>query len=159
MNTKSILGSKIVLLGLVFSILITISHYFILEKSIHDYRLTFSTESSNYDAIKPSLTDYRNSTQEVDFFISPNFDAIADTLQESGLRRFELKLSTSEDIDVHRCYNIYFVTKLNTKHPEFIRMIQFADSRPFQKSLGYGILTLCCFLLLDTFSIRKRQNE
>ena len=92
----------VLICGLVFLI-----HFFILEKSIHDYRLTFSVTSSEYESIFPKIIDFKHDVKEVGFFSSPNFESIADSLAENDIRRFELKIFTPSKVTPEKCATIY----------------------------------------------------
>ena len=159
MNAKSTTHSKFVYSGLVLSLLVFVVHFCFIERVIHDHRLTFSLSTEEFDAIKPHLNNYRNHIRDNDFLISPNFHAIADTLESSGIKRFELKLSTPDSINIKECTTTYFQYKLISPAPDLIKKLRFKDSTPLQKSIGYGVLTMCFFLLVDFVLIRYRSNK
>ncbi|MDB4090949.1 MAG: hypothetical protein ACKVJC_03145 [Flavobacteriales bacterium] len=144
----------VLICGLVFLI-----HFFILEKSIHDYRLTFSVTSSEYESIFSKIIDFKHDDKEVGFFSSPNFESIADSLAENDIRRFELKIFTPSKVTPKKCATIYFNQLDIFPCPMLIGISNFGTSTPLQKSLGFFLLLLSLLLILDFVFIKHRSRK
>ena len=145
--------------GVLICILVFLIHFFILEKSIHDYRLTFSVTSSEYESIFPKIIDFKHDVKEVGFFSSPNFESIADSLAENDIRRFELKIFTPSKVTPETCATIYFNQLDIFPCPMLIGTSNFGTSTPLQKSLGVFVFLLSLLLILDFVFIKQRSRK
>jgi len=145
--------------GIALSVAVFVVHLFIIERPVHDNRLTLSIAAEEYDLLVPQLINFKNNEKGKGFFISPNFESIADSLISEGERRFELKVSTPNAISAEECSRIYFKKiKLNVS-PEVIGNSNFGSSRPLQKSIGIFILLLSFVLLVDCLILQKSQRQ
>lgn len=159
MNANWYFHKYFVFTGVILSVCTFISYYFFIEDTIHDHRITLSVNSSEYNLIKPRLGNYASQIDMNEYFIAPNFESIADTLISSNIRRFELKLSTPDIINIDTALQAYFENQIQTSSPDKIRHIRFDDSTPLQRSIGYALIILCCFMLVDILFISKRSKK
>lgn len=144
--------SKLMIWGLALSVTFFFAHYLFIEEWVHENRLTYSVSADDYQNYVDSLDDYYSGN----FSLSPNFESIADSLIDKGIRRFELKqfrtgISSYEEIGF-----IYFPL-MKVPKPELITNRFVSRSKPLKRSLGISILTLSIFLLVDYFAFFKRR--
>ena len=159
MNDKWTFHALFFPFGVLICALVFFIHFFILEKPIHDYRLTFSATSEQYENIVPKLIDFKNDVKEKDFFTSANFESIADSLAEKNIRCFELKIFTPNKISPEACAKIYFNQLNISPLPIMIQQRNFGSSTPLQKSLGIFVLLLSLLLILDFIFIKQRSRK
>jgi hypothetical protein len=90
MKIKQDIRSKVLQIGVCISLLTFVVSYFLIEKEVHEYRITYSVTVEDYDKYL-KLHDFYTERPLFSVSISPNFESIADSLKDIGLRRFELK--------------------------------------------------------------------
>ena len=146
-------------IGAAICFIVFLIHFSFIEKPIHDYRLTFSVTSVEYEQIVPELIDFKYDIEGEDFFISPNFESIADSLVINNIRRFELKIFTPNKITSEKCVEKYFNQLMISPSPLLVGSVYFGSSTPLQKSLGYLVLLLGFLLSIDFIFLRQRSGK
>jgi len=152
------LESKFMIWGVVISVLTFSFYYFLIEKTVHENRLTYSVSEEDFKNYA-SLSDYFVSESSMRLSVSPNYSSIADSLIEKGIRRFELKQFYTGTLQSPEQPEVLYFNDQNLAAPQLLLNRYVSSNKPLNKSLGVSILLLCVFLLFDRFTAVNRARS
>ena len=141
------------------SLLIASIYYLVMENTVREYRVTYSINSDSYDQYDslPSIEITKGNSRVQ---LSPNYHSISDTVQQIGLRRFELrKYALGPKLEADYLDEQYFTKEAGLGLPERIKIYHLGDSKPLGKSVGLGLILLSLSMLaLLVLRIRVRKH-
>ncbi len=146
------------ILGIAISIMTFAMYYFLIEKEVYEYRLTYSVSASDYSSFS-SIDQYYTENSSGKLNIFPNYESIADSLKEKDIRRFELRLFSTGDPHLEEPPLGYWESnQLST--PELVRNRYVGESTPLKTSVGYSVLLLILFLAFGYIgNTRSSRNQ
>lgn len=152
MKIKQDIRSKVLLIGVCISLLTFVVSYFCIEKEVHEYRITYSVSEEDYDNYL-NLKYFYAERPLFSVSISPNFESIADSLKDIGLRRFELKEFHTGKFSVNSIDTMYFLEFSKKDSRKNLGKRYVGYSTPLKTSTGISLAILCFALILDRFGI------
>jgi len=162
MKLVSEVPGKYTLYGLLTSLLAGIVYYLFFTPVIVEFRTIMTVSSDVYERSAQHIQDYGAQLDDRSFFFSPNFESIADTLTDAGIRRFEMReyyVSTSDKNKIREKY--YSVFKMST--PKIIFEKKFGERKSIGTALSIvivgAVMTLLIFSTWQFLTYRKKQNE
>ena len=156
MGIMQSLRYKVLSIGICISLLAFVVSYFLIEKEVHEYRITYSVSEADYGNYL-NLQDYYAERSLFSVSISPNFESIADSLKNLGLRRFELKEFHTGKFSLNSIDTMYFLEFSKKDSRNTIGKRYVGHSRPLKTSTGISLAILCFALILDRIGVFRTR--